>query len=160
MKKIILLFICMIFVCSCQQNQLKEKNFSQENSQEDILDQGEEKMESINLVINDEIFEIELENNETTKAFIKKLPMTLSMSDLNHNEKYYYLDESLPADEQNIGNIQTGDVMLFGDNCLVVFYESFSTSYQYTRIGRITDISKLKQTLGSGKVEISFKVVK
>lgn len=156
MKKVILLLLCIVFLCGCQQNQLNEKRISQENT----LVQGEEKMENINLVINDEIFEIELVNNETTKAFIKKLPMTLSMSDLNHNEKYDYLDESLPADEQNIGNIQTGDVMLFGNNCLVIFYESFLTSYQYTRIGKITNVSRLKETLGDGNVEVSFKVGK
>jgi hypothetical protein len=46
--------------------------------------------------------------------------------------------------------------MLYGDNCVVVFYETFTTAYQYTPIGHITNPEGLKEALGSGKVTISF----
>lgn len=59
------------------------------------------------------------------------------MSELNGNEKYYYFEETLPSNATQIGTIQTGDIMLYGSDCLVLFYDTFSTSYRYTRIGKI-----------------------
>ena len=46
--------------------------------------------------------------------------------------------------------------MLYGNNCLVVFYESHTTSYAYTRIGKIADASDLAAVVGSGSISASF----
>ena len=102
-------------------------------------------------------FNLSLEDNDTAKAFRKILPLTLNMSELNGNEKYYYLDESLPSNQQNVGNITAGDVMLYGDDCIVIFYKSFSTSYKYTKIGHITNPDELQNALGSGRVKVTFE---
>jgi len=37
------------------------------------------------------------------------------------------------------GTIRTGDILLYGDNTVVVFYETFQSSYRYTPIGRISN---------------------
>lgn len=52
--------------------------------------------------------------------------------------------------------IHTGDILLFGSNCIVLFYEDFSTSYSYTPIAHIEDINGLKSALGGGNVTIIF----
>lgn len=59
------------------------------------------------------------------------------------NEKYFYLDTTLPVSSSVPENILKGDVMLFGDDCLVVFYESFKTNYSYTKIGHIDNLPDL-----------------
>ena len=43
--------------------------------------------------------------------------------------------------------------MLFGNNCLVIFYESFDTSYSYTKIGHIDNLDDL----GSNNIEIKIE---
>lgn len=43
--------------------------------------------------------------------------------------------------------------MLYGNNCLVVFYKSFDTSYSYTKIGHIDNLSDL----GSRNITIKFE---
>ena len=48
--------------------------------------------------------------------------------------------------------------MLYGNNCLVVFYESFDTSYTYTKIGHIDDTSGLVDALGTGSVTVTFEM--
>ena len=78
------------------------------------------------------------------------------MSELNGNEKFFYLDSSLPTDSQAPGQINAGDLMLYGNNCLVVFYESFSSGYSYTRLGRVTDPLGLADALGKSEVTVTF----
>ena len=104
------------------------------------------------IVIDDSEYTINLENNETVKRFINMLPQELEMQELNGNEKYVYLDYSLPTNPVNPKHISAGDVMLFGDNCLVIFYESFDTNYSYTRMGHIDDLPDL----GSDGIFVKF----
>ena len=103
-------------------------------------------------------FSATLENNETAKALKRLLPMTVDMSELNGNEKYYYLSNGLPTAPSNPGTIRMGDLMLYGSTCVVLFYETFSTSYTYTRLGRITNPSGLASALGSGSVNVTFEI--
>lgn len=82
-------------------------------------------------------FTVTLEDNAAATALKEHPPMTLDMNELYGNEKYRYMPFSLPTNPCLPGKIQTGDIILYGDNCLVVFYKDFSTTYSYTRIGHI-----------------------
>lgn len=101
-------------------------------------------------------FEAKLYDNDTAAALRNMLPMTLNMEEMNGNEKYYFMDESLPSAAENIGTIQNGDIMLYGSDCLVLFFKTFDTSYTYTRIGHIEDAKGFAAALERGTVEISF----
>ena len=80
------------------------------------------------------------------------------MTGLNGNEKYFDLPNSLPANASNPGTIQAGDLMLYGANTLVLFYKSFSTSYNYTRLARIDNPSRLAAALGSEYIMVKFEL--
>lgn len=108
------------------------------------------------LTIGGTVFNAELANNATARAFDTLLPTTLSMTELNGNEKYKYLDTTLPTNASCPGTIHAGDILLYGNNCVVVFYKTFNTSYNYTKIGKITDPTGLEAAVGSGGVEIQF----
>ena len=116
-----------------------------------------ENIHGMTVIINGEEFAVALEDNETAKAFSEMLPVTLTMSELHGNEKYYYLDTSLPSNPKNIGTIHKGDIMLYGDNCVVIFYKDFETSYTYTKIGQIENADSLEQQIGSSSVDVSFQ---
>ena len=116
-----------------------------------------EMKKKINLVINGKEFSATLEDNETVRELLTRLPLTIEMEDLNGNEKYYYLDESLPQNNTNVGRIERGDIMLFGNDCLVLFYKSFETPYSYTRVGKIDDVDNLEEQFGQGSVRITFE---
>ena len=111
-------------------------------------------MDKVYININNKKLGIDLENNSTTSALIKLLPLELSMNDLNGNEKYVYLNESLPTNTYSPKHIEAGDIMLFGDNCLVIFYESFDTSYSYSKIGHIDNLPEL----GNENIDITISV--
>ena len=46
--------------------------------------------------------------------------------------------------------------MLYGDDCLVIFYEDFKTSYSYTKIGKIDNVDNLKNVLERGNITVSI----
>ena len=102
--------------------------------------------------INGSSFPVTLEDNATARAFAAMLPITLDMEDLHGNEKYHNLKQSLPSAPKAVGSVAAGDVMLFGENCIVIFYKSFSTPYSYTRIGRMNDAGSLEHVCGSGNI--------
>jgi hypothetical protein len=93
-----------------------------------------------------------------TTAFKTRLPLAIDMKELNGNEKYFDLPNSLPANASNPGITQNGDLMLYGSNTLVLFYKSFSTSHNYTRVARIDNPSGLTAALGSGNITVKFEV--
>ena len=112
----------------------------------------------LEVLIGDRVFPATLLDNETTRAMLPWLPMALDMSELNGNEKYHYFHSGLPADPRVPDRIEAGDLMLFGDDCLVLFYESFSTSYSYTPVGRLDDPNGLVDALGEGNALVSFRL--
>ena len=125
--------------------------------EENLVESEEGKMEkNLSLQVNGKTFKITLEENETTEALTKVLPLKIIMNELNGNEKYYYLDTMLPSNPIRVEKIESGDIMLYGDNCLVIFYEDFKTTYSYTRIGKIENTEGLKEALGSGNVEMEI----
>ena len=93
-------------------------------------------------------FTATIEGSETGKAFIQRLPMTLEMSELNGNEKYCY-GVALPHNDSRYDRIEAGDIMLYSGDCVVLFYGP-AGGYNYTRIGKIEDITGLADVLGRG----------
>ena len=110
------------------------------------------------ITIGSSTFTATLSDNATATAFKSMLPMTINMSDLNGNEKYFDLPVKLPINASNPGTIQSGDLMIYGSNTLVLFYKTFSTSYGYTRLGRINDTKGLASAVGSGNVMITYEM--
>lgn len=113
----------------------------------------------INVVVGSNTFAATLADNATARAFAEKLPLTLEMTELNGNEKYSNLDTSLPTDAYQPGTIHAGDLMLYGNNCVVLFYKTFNSSYSYTRIGSIDDPTGLAESVGTGNVSVRFEAV-
>ena len=63
---------------------------------------------------------------------IEQTSLTVDMSELSGNEKHAELPKALPTSASRPGVIRTSDVMLYGSTTLVLFYETFNSSYSYT----------------------------
>ncbi len=147
MKKIIysLIIVTMItLIIGCNTNQ--EELSNQENKDIEVIN-------TMKVIINDNEYIANLENNDTVKNFINLLPQEYLMNELNGNEKYVYLDKTLPTNSINPKRINAGDIMLYGNNCLVIFYKSFDTQYSYTKIGHIDNL----EDLGNENLMIKFE---
>ena len=117
-----------------------------------------EKMQNIEIKIGQSTYSATLYENETVKSLVELLPLEVNMQDLNGNEKYFYLSQSLPCNAQPVSQIRAGDLMLFGSDCLVLFYKDFTTTYRYTKIGKLETVDGLEEALGYGAVRISFQL--
>jgi len=111
----------------------------------------------IKITVNGETFDATLDNNPSADAFIKKMPLEVTMTELNGNEKYYRFNENFPSADERVGKISTGDLMLYDSSYVVLFYKNFSTSYSYTRLGRVLNSERLEKTLGGGNVKVKFE---
>ncbi len=130
MKKVIIILVIVMILGGCLANKKEETK---------------ENRETMKVKINDTNVTIDWEDNETVSELLKHLPLSGEMQELNGNEKYLYLDYSLPTASFNPQEIKTGDVYLYGNNCLVIFYQDFATSYSYTKIGHISDLPNIGQ---------------
>lgn len=115
------------------------------------------KVKQLKITINGQEFFAKLYDNATTEGLVKALPMTITMNELNGNEKYYYLQSKLPVNAEVASEINAGDIMLYGDDCLVFFYKSFKTPYRYTPIGSVTNPDTFAKALGAGNVEMTIE---
>ncbi|MCI1068355.1 cyclophilin-like fold protein [Actinobacillus pleuropneumoniae] len=109
------------------------------------------------ITIGQQIFEAELADTEAARQLTELLPLTLEMQDHLRNEKFAELPQNLTAYDQAVGSIQTGDILLWQGNTLVIFYERFDTPYHYTNIGKIHNVKGLKEALGKGSIKVSFE---
>jgi hypothetical protein len=111
----------------------------------------------ITITIGEKAFAATLADNPTADAFRKLLPLSITMSELNGNEKLFRLPANLPTQESVPPSIQAGDLMLYGARTVVLFYKSFPTVYSYTRIGRIDDPAGLAAAVGAGSVAVNIE---
>ena len=118
---------------------------------------GDESMDGmIKIKINDEVFDVELENNSATEELIKELEkgnITVNATEYGGFEKVGDLGLSLPTSDENI-NTSPGDIVLYQGNQISLFYGSHSWSY--TKLGKIENIdsNQLKEVLGPGNATI------
>jgi len=108
------------------------------------------------MTIGERRFAITLADTRAASAFSALLPLEIHMSDLNGNEKHAELPTPLPTSAGRPGTIRNGDLMLYGSDTLVVFYLTFSSSYSYTRLGRVEDPAELPDAVGGGDVRVEF----
>ena len=121
-----------------------------------LFDNDNKADKKLNVTINNKTFTIDISDTKAAEEFAKLCPKTFTMSELNGNEKFVYTDISFTAASQKIGHINVGDIMLYGDDCIVLFYESFDTPYSYTKIGHINNTEGLKEIVGKGSIVADF----
>lgn len=73
----------------------------------------DENISKIEIIIGENVFFANLYNNAASADFLSLLPMTAEMNELNGNEKYYYLNDTLSVDAQNSALIGFSNVRVF-----------------------------------------------
>lgn len=148
---IAILFTFLGYTASCSKD---DENIHAQNNHVGNINPLTTKMK---ITIGTTVFSATLYNNPSARAFSANFPVTINMAELNNNEKYYDLPNSLPTNASLGGNIKVGDLMLYGSNTLVLFYKSLNTSYSYTKLGYVDNPTGLATALGNGDVVVKFE---
>ena len=154
LSTVIMLFSLSLSMSGCGKN--NELGTTKENT--DNTNATNSTGSKMKITIGTAVYTATLSNSATGNAFKARLPLTVDMTELNSNEKYFDFQTALPSSAANPGTIQTGDLLLYGSNTLVLFYKTFSTSYRYTSIAWIDNPSGLATVLGPGNVTVKFEL--
>lgn len=149
MKALILLMIgIQLNACSKDENSVQADNPDTSSSTNTT---------KMKITIGSSVFTATLYDNPAATAFKARLPLTINMTELNGNEKYYDFPSPLPTNASVGGDIKVGDLTLYGNNVLVLFYKNFNTSYSYTKLGYVDNPAGLAHALGAGNVVVKFE---
>ena len=103
-------------------------------------------------------FTATLEDNPAVDALVQMMgdaPVVIQMNDYSGFEKVGSMGASLPASDRQT-NAQSGDIVLYNGNQIVIFYGS--NTWSYTRLGKIDDLSGWKEALGDSNVTVTFSM--
>ncbi len=130
-----------------------------QHAAEDSTDQKEGIMQ-ISVLVNDVPFTATIDDTAAGQELLARLPITLSMEELHGNEKYCYTGKDFGGEQYVPDTIEAGDLMVFGSDCLVLFYETFANGgWGYARVGKIDDPSGLAEACGSGTAAVTFESI-
>ena len=135
MKKRIAIMLCLAFVCcagGC------EKETAQITAPSTETEVQEEEAVTMKLYINDTEVPVVWENNAAVEALAAdagKGDIVVNMSMYGGNEQFGPLGKSYPANNRQV-TTSNGDIVLFNNDQIVVFYGS--NTWSYTKLGRLT----------------------
>ena len=129
---------------------------TEESAEENAVENNE--MKPITMRINDEEVEVTWEDNESVRALsdlVSGSPLTIESSMYGGFEQVGSIGTSLPSNDVNM-RTEAGDIVLYSDSNMVVFYGS--NSWSYTRLGHIENKSaeELADLLGGSDVTITL----
>lgn len=134
MKKRIAIMLCLAFVCcagGC------EKETAQSTASSTETEVQEEEAVTMKLYINDTEVPVVWENNAAVEALAAeagKGDIVVNMSMYGGNEQFGPLGKSYPANNRQV-TTSNGDIVLFNNDQIVVFYGS--NTWSYTKLGRM-----------------------
>ena len=110
----------------------------------------------IRTIINDITFNTTVENNLSAKEFLEILPLSIYME--KEKESYvYYIEYKLDKNETIPKELNAGDILLEGNNKIVLVIATNSNKNKYTKLASIDNPDNLELILGINEKPIRFE---
>lgn len=153
------LFICMLTACgSTDSKENADSNLETDATETETTEVETADMNNkMYIEIGDYTFTATLEDNKAVAellAMIEEGPVRLELEDYSGFEKVGPLGKNLTrCDKQT--TTESGDIVLYNGNNIVIFYGS--NSWSYTRIGKVDNLTDWEKALGTGDVTVNFR---
>lgn len=148
----VVLVLCLA-ACSTASHPSPTSTISPEPKEDTTVD-----THTVYLTVEGVTFPATFADNQGAEALADLLtdgPLTLSLEDYGGFEKVGSLGQSLPTSNTHIST-QSGDIMLYQGNQIVLFYGS--NTWSYTRLGQVTDLTGWQEALGHGDVTVTLSL--
>lgn len=148
----VVLVLCLV-ACSTVSHPSPTSTISPEPKEGTIVD-----THTFYLTVEGVTFPATFADNQGAEALADLLtdgPLTLSLEDYGGFEKVGSLGQSLPTSNTHIST-QSGDIVLYQGNQIVLFYGS--NSWSYTPLGQVTDLTGWQEALGHGDVTVTLSL--
>ena len=120
---------------------------------------AQEKLMDITVTIGGNEYAAALYDNGAARAVSAQFPLALSMSEYAGNLEYYArLSAKITADAPKADKIRAGDIMLYNDISLVIFYADAPHTAGYVKLGHIENPADLKKSLDGAGGKVRFSV--
>lgn len=141
-----------------EERQTESEKITESDTGAQIQEEAAEK--KLQLKIEDTVVDVAWEDNESVTALQKlceEEPLSIQMSMYGGFEQVGPIGRSLPRNDVQT-TTSSGDIVLYSGNQMVVFYGS--NSWEYTRLGHITDQDEEGMTalLKDGDVTITVSM--
>lgn len=112
----------------------------------------------LHIEVNGTDIQVKLYDNssaEAVKELLKNGPLTITMEDYAHMEKFGSFGMQLPTNDEHI-TTEAGDVILSEGNLLVIYYAP--NTWTFTRLGKVQNLSEaeLRKVLGKGNITVTL----
>ena len=119
-------------------------------------DEDNDMITKMKITVNGHTLTATLEDNATTRAIAKRLPMTLPMMDLYGREMCYRFSEALPTDNARTRGYEVGEIVYYPPmHSFVIMYKQNGEHFQMQSIGRID--SGVEVFDGIGDIDVKFE---
>lgn len=148
----VVLVLCLV-ACSTVSHPSPTSTISPEPKEDTTVD-----THTLYLTVEGVTFPATFADNQGAEALADLLtdgPLTLSLEDYGGFEKVGSLGHSLPTSNTHIIT-QSGDIVLYQGNQIVLFYGS--NAWSYTRLGQVTDLTGWQEALGHGDVTVTLSL--
>lgn len=148
----VVLVLCLA-ACSTASHPSPTSTISPEPKEDTTVD-----MHTFYLTVEGVTFPATFADNQGAEALADLLtdgPLTLSLEDYGGFEKVGSLGQSLPTSNTHMST-QSGDIVLYQGNQIVLFYGS--NAWSYTRLGQVTDLTGWQEALGHGDVTVTLSL--
>lgn len=116
------------------------------------------KIKEIKVYIGGREADVTFEDNISVKELAVYAPYNhMPLIDLNNNSKYCILKRKLNTDSNITKTTKKGDIMLYKNNNIIIFYKDAENNYSYTKLGHINNIDKFD--MNSDDITLSIHAI-
>lgn len=115
---------------------------------------------NVKITVGNRTLKAKLEDNVTTRALIKRMPMTIHMMDLYDREMCYrYGEDTFPTGKLREDKYKVGDIVYWPPaGSLVILYEQDGEEFERQHLGHIDSGVEIFKT--TGDVDVTFELEK
>lgn len=111
----------------------------------------------IKITVGDHVLTATMYDNATSRSFIDKLPLTLSMMDLYSREMVYRFPDALPANEASTRGYEVGEIIYYPPlHSFVIMYAQNGEVFNMQSMGHVD--SNVQVFNGIGTVNVTFEL--